>query len=60
MFRNGGVGGLLGEGFRAAEKDRGVFQGVEQGNVGLYGEEVVVDVVAGEKGVVFVVALVMV
>jgi hypothetical protein len=41
---------LVGEGFGAVEVNGGVFEGVEEGDVGLDGEEVVSDVVAGGEG----------
>ncbi|KOX98453.1 hypothetical protein AM274_30955 [Pseudomonas nunensis] len=50
MFPAGGVWGLMGEGFGAAEVDRSVLQGIDKGDAGLYGEEVMVDVVAGGEG----------
>lgn len=50
MFRAGGGRGLVGEGFGAVEVDGSVFEGVEEGDVGLDGEEVVGDVVAGGEG----------
>jgi hypothetical protein len=40
----------MGEGFGAVEVDGGVFESVEEGDIGLYGEEVVGDVVAGGEG----------
>jgi hypothetical protein len=47
VFRAGGSGGLVGEGFGAIEVNGSVFEGVEERDVGLNGEEVVGDVVAG-------------
>jgi len=41
---------LVDEGFGAIEVNGGVFEGVEERDVGLNGEEVVGDVVAGGEG----------
>jgi hypothetical protein len=40
----------VGEGFGAIEVNGSVFEGVEEGDIGLDGEEVVGDVVAGGEG----------
>ncbi len=47
MVRTSDVGGLMGEGFCAVEVDGCVFEGVEEGDIGMDGERVVRDVVAG-------------